>query len=207
MIFKLAGTSGSGKSSFMREALKLWDFTPVLWTPDKPKIKEYVATVKPGQALHGTYKKVVVLGDYRAPCGGMDGVNDKNDRFDIVSKYADRKHRDTLVLCEGLIFGGVYGVTEGLGVLSEQKGAVPWVYAFMSTPLEVCLDRCRQRREARGVTEPMNPHNTTTKHRAVECVRERVIANDNANQHVYEVDHRLKPATAFKKLCTFLEAL
>jgi ABC-type dipeptide/oligopeptide/nickel transport system ATPase component len=58
MIFKLAGTSGSGKSSFVRAAFKLWKFAPVLWSPDKPKIKEYVAQVKLGEPLAGLYKRV-----------------------------------------------------------------------------------------------------------------------------------------------------
>ena len=148
MIFKLAGTSGSGKSSFVRAAFKLWKFAPVLWSPDKPKIKEYVAQVKLGEPLAGLYKRVVLLGDYSSPCGGMDGVSSKEDRHAMVTQYTGKKNRDTLVLCEGLLFGGVYGITEGLGVLSERKESGPWVYAFMSTPLDVCLERCKQRRAA-----------------------------------------------------------
>jgi hypothetical protein len=209
MIFKLAGTSGSGKSSFVRAAFKLWKFEPVLWAANKPKIKEYVAQVKPGEPLAGLYKRVVLLGDYSSPCGGMDGVSSKEDRHAMVVRYADRtaENRKALVLCEGLLFGGVYGITEGLGVLSERKESGPWVYAFMSTPLDVCLERCKQRRAARGVTEPMNPKNTTDKHRAVVCVRERVLAGKNPNQHVYDVDSALPPLVAFKQLIKFLEGL
>jgi hypothetical protein len=207
MIFKLAGTSGSGKSSFVRAAFKLWKFAPVLWSPDKPKIKEYVAQVKLGEPLAGLYKRVVLLGDYSSPCGGMDGVSSKEDRHAMVTQYTGKKNRDTLVLCEGLLFGGVYGITEGLGVLSERKESGPWVYAFMSTPLDVCLERCKQRRAARGVTEPMNPKNTTDKHRSVVCVRERVLAGKNSNQHVYDVDSALPPLVAFKRLIKFLEGL
>jgi hypothetical protein len=207
MIFKLAGTSGSGKSSFVRAAFKLWKFAPVLWSPDKPKIKEYVAQVKLGEPLAGLYKRVVLLGDYSSPCGGMDGVSSKEDRHAMVTQYTGKKNRDTLVLCEGLLFGGVYGITEGLGVLSERKESGPWVYAFMSTPLDVCLERCKQRRAARGVTEPMNPKNTTDKHRSVVCVRERVLAGKNSNQHVYDVDSALPPLVAFKQLIKFLEGL
>jgi hypothetical protein len=137
----------------------------------------------------------------------MDGVSSKEDRHAMVTQYTGKKNRDTLVLCEGLLFGGVYGITEGLGVLSERKESGPWVYAFMSTPLDVCLERCKQRRAARGVTEPMNPKNTTDKHRSVVCVRERVLAGKNSNQHVYDVDSALPPLVAFKQLIKFLEGL
>jgi hypothetical protein len=206
MIFKLAGTSGSGKSSLFRALLELWDFAPVLWSPEKPKIKEYRAKIKAGQPLHGVFDTVVVLGDYRSPCGGMDGVSSKEDRYNMVAQYAGKKFRKSLVLCEGLLFGGVYGITEGLGVLSERgKNGVPWVYAFMDTPLEVCLERCRQRRAARGVTETMNPANTTSKHRSVYMVRQRVLNQKNPNQRVYDVEYKLKPSEAARHVVKFLE--
>lgn len=206
MIVKLAGTSGSGKSTFAREFMKLWHFSPVLWSPDKPKVKEYVALVAHGEPLAHRFDKVVVLGDYRSPCGGMDGVSDKQQRYDMVAAYAVKKHVRTLVLCEGLIFGGIYGITEGLGVLS-QSGPVTWVYAFMDTPLEVCLERCRQRRLARGVTAPMNPHNTTTKWQAVNCVRRRVESGGFKTQRVVEIDHTLKPAKAVKQFLAYIGSL
>lgn len=204
MIVKLAGTSGSGKSTFTLEFMKLWTFTPALWTPDKPKIKEYVATVRKSDPLGKRFHRVVVLGDYRSPCGGMDRVADKTQRYAMVARYSTVEHAKTLVLCEGLIFGGVYGVTEGLGVLSE-KSPVPWVYAFMGTPLEVCLERCRQRRAARGVVEPMNPYNTTAKWQAVQCVKRRVENGGFKSQSVYTVDYKLKPATAVKRFIGYLE--
>ena len=207
MIVKLAGTSGSGKSSLIREAFKLWTFAPVFWTPLKPKVREYVAVIRPGQPLAGRFNKVVVLGDYRSPCGGMDGISSTAERQFLVTKYA-KGHRRTLVLSEGLIYGQVYGIQPGgLGYLSEQAGGVAWVYAFMNTPAEVCLERVAQRRTARGVTKPLTPKNTVNRIRAIGCVRKRVLANKNKNQHVYDVDYAAPPEKAFKALLKFLEGV
>lgn len=205
MIVKLAGTSGSGKSSLMRAVLKLWKFTPETW-PGKTKVKQYKARVAPSEPLSGVYDTVVVLGDYTTPCGGMDGVSDKNTRHAMTAAYASKKFKRTLVLAEGLLYGGVYGVTEGLGALSEQKSSGLWTYAFMDTPIEICLERVRQRREARGVTEPMNPKNTTDKHRCSVCVEKRVRTGNKPNHLVHVVNHKLTPARAALALCKALEA-
>lgn len=206
MIFKLAGTSGSGKSSLIRAMMKLWAFTPTTW-PGKSKVKEYVAQIKRGQPLSKVYDRVIILGDYSSPCGGLDGVSDKNDRHAMTAAYADRKKfRRTLVLAEGLLYGGVYGITEGLGMLSEDPRSGLWCYGFMNTPIEVCLERCRQRRAARGVTEPMNPKNTTDKHRSIECVLARVRGMSKPNHLVHVVNYKLSPAKAAQELCKALEA-
>ncbi len=205
MIFKLAGTSGSGKSSLIRAMLKLWKFTPTTW-PGKSKVKEYVAKVAPGEALSAVYDRVVVLGDYTNPCGGMDGVRAKEDRHAMTAAYVGKKFRRTLVLAEGLLYGGVYGITEGLGVLSEDSKSGLWCYAFMNTPLEVCLQRVEARRAARGVTEPMNPKNTKDKHRCIECVEARVRAGARPNHLIHVVNYRHSPVRAAKELCKALEA-
>jgi ABC-type dipeptide/oligopeptide/nickel transport system ATPase component len=204
MILKLAGTSGSGKSSLIRALMKLWKFTPETW-PGKLKVKQYTAKVAPGEPLSIVYDRVVVLGDYTTPCGGMDGVSDKNDRHAMTAAYASKKFKRTLVLAEGLLYGGVYGVTEGLGVLSEEKSSGLWTYAFMNTPIEVCLERVKARRLARGVTKPMNPKNTTDKHRCIVCVEARVRAGAKPNHLVHVVDYKLTPARAAKALCAALE--
>jgi hypothetical protein len=186
--------------------MKLWTFTPELWRADKPKVKQYVAKVTPGQPLAEFYDRVVVLGDYSAPSGGMDTVSDKNDRYAMTAVYASKNFKRTLVLAEGLLYGGVYGVTEGLGVLSEQRSSGLWTYAFMNTPIEVCLDRVKARRAARGVTAPMNPKNTTDKHRCIAGVEARVRAGDKPNHLVHVVDYKLPPARAARALCKALEA-
>lgn len=206
MIVKLAGTSGSGKSSLIRAMMKLWKFTPVTW-PGKTKIHHYEAKVAKAEPLSRQYDRVVVLGDYSNPCGGMDGVSRKEDRHAMTAVYADGvKFRRTLVLAEGLLYGGVYGITEGLGVLSENPRSGLWTYAFMDTPIEFCLERVRQRREKRGVTEPMNPKNTTDKHRCIVCVEQRVRAGNKPNHLVHIVNHKLTPAKAATALCAALEA-
>jgi len=200
VIVKIAGCSGSGKSTFVRAAFSLWDFEE---QREGKKIREYVARIQPGERLFGLFNQVVVLGDYSKPCGGMDGVSDVNERYERVAAYTGAKFRKTLVFCEGLLFM-VYQ-REGLGKLSEDKRSGLWVYGFMDTPLSLCLERVRQRRLERGVVLPMNPKNTTGKHQQAINVKLLVEAAGAPNCATYMISHKLKPLAAMKAFCKFLE--
>jgi hypothetical protein len=120
MILKGAGTSGSGKSTLARAFMALWDFKAVT-LPGKVKVVEYLAAIKPGQPLSHLFSNVVVLGDYRNVCGGMDAIGDNDLRLSLVEQYCGAAARRTLVLYEGLLTGGTYGA---MGAMSE-RSAVP----------------------------------------------------------------------------------
>jgi len=46
------------------------------------------------------------------------------------------------------------------------------IWAFLDTPLDVCLARVTARREAKGNTKPLNPENTTSAwHANRECYK------------------------------------
>lgn len=156
MIVKIGGCNGSGKTTLMRGLMDIWAFTPVPVDPAKPggKVAHYEAVIKEPEPMAHLFNRVVVLGDYRNVCGGMDTISDKEVRYAMVESWV--KDKKALVFFEGLITGKTYGA---LGALSE-KSAVPWLYAFMDTPFDVCVERVLARRKAAGNTAPFDPERT-----------------------------------------------
>lgn len=193
MIFKLGGNSGSGKSTFVRALLDLWKFEPEVWE-GKKKIKQYVARVKTGQPLSTKLQRVVVLGDYSNPCGGMDGVSAQKDRVDMLRPYLDDKR--TLCICEGVLFGSTFGEIGALGNLAKSA----FIYAFMSTPLDVCLQRINLRRTERGTETELNPARTIRRQGEMERLEARVRIEKKL---VYVVDYKLKPKMAAERMCSW----
>jgi energy-coupling factor transporter ATP-binding protein EcfA2 len=195
VIVKLAGNNGSGKTTLIRELTQLWNFTPVLIQPGKLKVLEYVARVKPGEPLHGKFNRVVVLGDYRNVCGGMDTVADKDVRYAMVEKW--NRDKKALVFFEGILMGETYGA---LGALSD-VGTVPWVYAFMSTSFDECVRRVIQRRTAKGNFKLFDPERSM-RHR-VRRYASVARRAEEAGHFIYEVE-RTTPEKAAKALIKYI---
>ena len=66
------------------------------------------------------------------------------------------------VIFEGLLISHLFSRYAMLDRELFAQG-IPFVWAFLDTPLEICLDRVRARREARGTETPLNVKNTTDK--------------------------------------------
>lgn len=182
-VVKIGGCNGSGKTSIVRGVLSHIGCTPGIGS----KVSGYKFPYDTAT--------VAVLGDYspERACGGMDTITDKDQRLGLVKSNA----RDgQIVFYEGLITGKTYGA---MGALSDrQKGH--WIYAFMDTPFEVCVERVLQRRKAKGNDAPFDPERTM-RPTFKSCAS--VAARAAAEGHrVVMIDHRLKPATAAKKLLT-----
>jgi len=177
VVVKIGGTNGSGKSSLIRAALAKYAHVPVMGAK---KIEAYnVRTYLP--------QPVVVLGSYVNVCGGMDGISDKHERLALVRKYAAGEN---VVLYEGLITGKTYGA---MGALSEEPGQRGnWIYAFMDTPYDVCVERIMQRRAAKGNHAPFDPERTV---RATfnSCISTAKRAAEQGHR-VLMLDHTMSPA-------------
>ena len=136
IVVKLGGTNGSGKTSVARALLGRMKGCLALGTlPNSKKFKGY------GGTIDGKFWSV--LGSYETACGGMDTISDKNIRLDLI-KAEILNDENAVVFFEGLITGKTYGA---IGELSEVDNGARWMYAFMDTPFEVCVERVLARRQ------------------------------------------------------------
>jgi hypothetical protein len=133
--------------------------------------------------------KLRVVGRYTTDCGGCDGIQPYSLIWPRVCEYAKLGH----VLFEGALISCSYG---NIGRDSEVYGN-RMVFAFLDTPLEVCLERVRKRREAKGNFKPLDPKNTLSKFESIQRsigkirdeFRRRVVIVDykKAEQQVMEL--------------------
>jgi hypothetical protein len=104
-------------------------------------------------------KPLYVIGPYENACGGCDAIQPYSEIWPRVEKYAEEGH----VIFEGVLISTNYGT---IGTSSEKYGR-DFVFAFLNTPLDICLERIKARRLARGNTKPLNPYQTEWKHKAI----------------------------------------
>lgn len=172
MIVNLRGTHGSGKSTVVRRILDRYEAQPE-GQDKKGKPMGYVISLSNGSKLH-------VVGSYKNDCGGCDGIQPYSEIWPRVVAYAARGH----VLFEGALVSSSYG---NIGRDSEVYGEC-FVFAFMDTPLEVCLERIRQRRLARGNDKPVDRRNTENKYNSI--LRSIPKIRDEFQRRVVMINHR-----------------
>jgi len=158
-IIKLHGTSGSGKTTVARELMKDADMVRTILNPASRKPEAY--------EVRWLYKNpLFILGPYTATCGGLDSLSNVDDHIRLLQHYAEIGH----VFYEGLLGSEYYG---RIGKVSEAYGNAH-IFAFLDTPIEVCLARVQARRLARGNTKPLNPANTVGRVAKIERLRYRL---------------------------------
>lgn len=175
MIISLRGTHGSGKSTVVKTLLTRYNATEI------PGLK------KPDGYWFNTpwlVKPVYVVGSYKTACGGCDSIQPYALIWPRVEDYATKGH----VLFEGALVSSSYG---NIGRASEQFGD-EMVFAFMTTPLDVCLARIAARRKAKGNDKPVDPRNTASKLRNVEKSID--IIRDREKRRTVMIDYR-KPVS------------
>lgn len=151
VIVNIRGTSGSGKSTIAFEFLKR--FPNEALTGKDGKIKGY----RVNTAEAGLDYDVFILGKYTTVCGGLDACPTQAEAGDLAVKaYEQGGH----VLAEGLLASAA-GPKGAFTDAIYQTGAA--IFAILDTPLQVCLDRVRARRAAKGNNKPFNEKNTRDK--------------------------------------------
>lgn len=168
-IINIRGTHGSGKSTVVKRVLERYGSTR-LGNDKKPE--GYRVDLPWGKQLY-------VVGSYETACGGCDAIQPYSLIWPRVVEYAQLGH----VLFEGALVSSSYG---NIGRASEEYGD-QFVFAFMTTPLEVCLQRIAARRLARGDTRPLNPKNTEGKLRSIQGSLPKIIA---LGRRVVMLDYR-----------------
>lgn len=190
VVVKMGGCNGSGKTSVARALLEQIGCDPASPLGKSKANRHYV----------GRYcsSEVVVLGSYENVCGGMDTISDKNDRLALI-KNACKPGR--IVFFEGLITGKTYGQ---IGHISEEhvrKRKGVWLYTFLDTPFQTCVDRVMARRAEAGNHAPMDPERTLRPtYDSVESlllkIQQKKQAKIGPQPHPHptlELDHRKKP--------------
>jgi hypothetical protein len=87
-----------------------------------------------------------VVGPYTTQCGGCDAVKTQDECCNSVRTFASQGD----VVFEGLLISHIFDRYHKLDHEMADKYSQHTIWAFLDTPLEVCLDRVRSRRNARA---------------------------------------------------------
>lgn len=180
MIINIRGTSGSGKTWAVRAAMEHMDplvVMPPIITEVKGKKRKTIVNY-----THYNMQPVYFLGDYtQALCGGTDTIHSQDMICSLVRHFSRFGH----VIYEGLLashlFARYAALYEELTGFGEQ-----FVFCFMDTPFEVCVERVLQRRKDAGNDKPFNSDNTLAKYKATNGCQQRMM---NAGYWVEMLDH------------------
>jgi len=173
-IVKIHGCSGAGKTTVVRKIMKMADFTRL------------PALGKPEAYMSNSLSKdpVYVLGSYENTCGGMDVVGDSAKVIKLLDHYSQKGH----IIFEGLLQSTYYGK------LGEHSKAWDrdYIYAFLDTPIELCLERVVARRAASNRNNKFNPELTREKHETIDALKRKLLAT--TSHHVLILKHDDNPA-------------
>jgi hypothetical protein len=130
-------------------------------------------------ALPGVIGPLFILGPYTNICGGLDAISDVEDHIRILRHASMYGH----VFYEGLLGSEYYG---RIGKASEPYGDLH-IFAFLDTPVEVCVERVKARREAAGNKKVFNEANTRGRIKKIERLKFRLL--HEFHRKVVTIDH------------------
>jgi len=182
-ILRVAGTFGSGKTTAVREFLNGY---PCKTLMSGSKIAGYCLDV----SSVGITAPLFVVGKYDNICGGTDAIKTQAEIAEKVLKAHSLGH----VLYEGALVSasGLAGqVTQAI----HPTGCD--VYAFLDTPLDLCIERVKGRRAAAGNDKEFDPKNLAQKFDSVvNCFKNlrnegsfdvRLIDHKNTHEHLVNI--------------------
>lgn len=152
MIINIRGTHGSGKSTIIKGLLERFN----------AREEQQDKRGRPlGYAMNVDCcdKPVYVIGSYRTQCGGCDAILPYSEIWPRIEHYAALGH----ILFEGALVSSSYGNIGRASVVYKNN----FVFAFLNTPLSVCLSRIKARRETKGNFKPLDPRNTEGKYNRI----------------------------------------
>lgn len=151
MLINIRGTNGSGKTTLAREfiAPNAETLTLFEYTDDKGRLKPVKGTLS---EIDG--KRYMVIGSYERPQGGLDGISTFALQMDAiraatnVGTYA-KDYGVNHVIFEGIMCATTFGAWGNFMLGARDMGLQPMV-AYLSTPLNVCLERIKERQKRAG---------------------------------------------------------
>ena len=176
MIIQIRGTSGSGKTTVMREVMKGGGEWKKNYLEGRKKPISYVSESG----------RVAVLGHYEATCGGCDNIGSAPKIYDQYQAHSDYQ----FVISEGLLLSEDTKWTKQL--LEEGKEVR---IIFLTTETEECLERVRKRRREAGNDKPLKEDNTRNRVGVIERARQKLLALSHPNLRI-----RRAPSTQASKI-------
>lgn len=178
MVINVRGTSGSGKTTLVRGLMSLGEKVPLIGSTGTHKRPEAYQVVNISEK-----PDLFVIGSYENVCGGCDAISTQDEICRRVRLYAPQGN----TVMEGLLMSHLFSRYRDLDrelnhTTSDRfQCGIKFVWAFLDTPLEVCLDRVKARRQARYdakptlTQKPFNPQNTIDKWHDCRSVYEKAI--------------------------------
>lgn len=163
MIVQLRGTSGSGKSTVVREVMRHLQDIPRdrMWEKGRRQPLGYRLISQPRDL------RLAIIGHYETACGGCDTISGYDRTFQLIREMADSGHD---VLFEGLLLSG-----DVKRALDLHRTHPDFQVIALDVPLQECIDSVNRRRWAKSPDKPpVNPRNTESKHRAVQTAMQRL---------------------------------
>lgn len=159
MVINVRGTSGSGKTTLVRGLMQRGDKHPIVGSFGSLRKPEAYRIATP----EGT-PDLFIIGSYENVCGGCDAIDTQDEICRRVRTYAPQG----TTIMEGLLMSHLFSRYRDLD-RELYKQDIKFIWAFLDTPLEVCLERVKARRQARFdakptlTQKPFNPQNTVDK--------------------------------------------
>jgi hypothetical protein len=170
MIIQVRGTSGSGKTTIVRNIMELFppeNKKPVMRTGRKQPIAYRFRHPVP------EHKELAVIGHYETKCGGCDTISTPGQSYPIIFELIRRNAEEGRnVLFEGLLISGDLK-------WSSQLKDLDFRIIELTTSLDECLESINTRRKARlegsgKEFTPVDPNNTSSKHALIQRCNEKL---------------------------------
>ena len=183
MIINIRGTSGSGKTHTVRSFMEAYGPSLEIFGEDKNKPIAHL--------VHYDMVPVYFIGSYRNVCGGCDSISTQDMACSLVRHFSNFGH----VVFEGLLMSHLFARYQAL--YEELSGyEIPFVFAYMDTPLKLCLERVQQRRTDKGNDKELDPKNTISHYDATLKTMEKF---KEVNAPVDWIDHTKDPIEEMKR--------
>lgn len=172
-FINVRGCNGSGKTTLLRmlarDPLCRVETVRVTHEIKDPKTKEKVRTYHPPIPVTYAPGGVAMLGDYTPGATGTTAGCDRiktqeaaKSALELIAQDADVR----VVLFEGVVVSTIFGPWKEW---AEANGGMLW--AFLDTPLEVCLERIQTRNGGKPIKEEL----VASKWRTIAGVRKKAL--------------------------------
>lgn len=202
-IYNIRGPNGSGKSTLARSLISgdptaepnrpgvegsptmvdlTWFDSPTKKDPARRRSVE-------GYVTKADDLEAIVVGSYRTACGGLDATPNFATGFEAINGAVSLlnqhgSHTCRAVIAEGVISSTVWGSWGEYANDVMERDAAVFAFCYLIPPLEVCLERIRERQRAAGGEKPIKEALVADKIKAVSATRLKAL---EAGHLVYDL--------------------